>query len=363
MNEKRLQVGVIGADTKASWAQVSHIPAIQGLGNLELAAVATRHEESAKEAAAAFGAKRWFADPFAMIRDDAIDIVTIAVKVPDHKALVLAALEAGKAVYCEAPLGISVEEAEEIAAAAASGHVAIGLQSYLNPAARRAAQLIAEEKIGQPRHARIISTTFGFGPETLSTYLYFEKAASGANLLTITAGHTLDLLEVVLGAITEVDARLKTLWPNPTVADSDQSVTREVPDHIDVLGTTTSGAAFTADIAGGIAAEESRFEFEILGTHGWLKLTGGHPYGMQAGDLTLTASVPFDEPDAPAVRGGLLDAALNVGELYASLARDIAAGTHHTPDFAHALHNTRLMDAVARASRSGQRQYLRANQS
>lgn len=361
MNEKRLQVGVIGADTKASWAQVSHIPAIQGLGNLELAAVATRREESAREAAAAFGAKRWFADPFAMIRDDAIDIVTITVKVPDHKALVLAALDAGKAVYCEAPLGISAEEAEQIAAAAASGHVAIGLQSRLNPAARRATQLIADGKIGQLRHARVISTNFGFGPETLSTYLYFEKAASGANLLTITAGHTLDLVEVLLGAITEVDARLKTFWPNPKVADSDRSITREVADHINVLGKTTSGAEFTANIVGGIAAEDARFEFEVLGTDGWLKLAGGHPYGMQAGDFTLTASVPFDAPGEPLVSGGLLNAALNVGEIYASLARDIVAGTHHTPDFVHALHNTRLMDAVATASRSGKRQYLEAN--
>ena len=361
MDEKRLQVGVIGADTKASWAKDSHIPAIAGLGNLELAAVATRREASARAAAAAFGAKRWFADPLAMIRDDAIDLITIAVKVPDHKALVLAALDAGKAVYCEAPLGISAQEAEQIASAAASGHVAIGLQSQLNPAARRAAQLVADGKIGRLRHARIVSTTFGFGPETASAYLYFEEAASGANLLTITAGHTLDLVEVVLGAITEVDARLETLWPTPKVVDSDQSVTREVPDHIDVLGKTTSGAVFTADIVGGMAAQDARFEFEILGTHGWLKLAGGHPYGMQAGDLTLTASVPFDAPDAPAVRGGLLNAALNVGEMYASLARDIVAGTHHTPDFVHALHNTRLMDAVARASRSGQRQYLQAN--
>lgn len=191
-------------------------------------------------------------------------------------------------------------------------------------------------------------------------YLYFENAVSGANLLTITAGHTLDLVEAVLGAITEVDARAETLWATPRVIDSDTLARREVPDHVDVLGKTALGAVFTADMVGGVPAEEARFEFELRGTDGWLKLTGGHPYGVQAGDLTLTASVPFDEPDSPAVKGGLLDAALNVGEIYMSLARDIAAGTHHTPDFAHALNNTRLIDAVARASRSGQRQVVRA---
>ena len=76
--------------------------------------MATRREESARAAAEAFGAARWFADPYAMIRDDDIDIITVAVKVPAHKDLVLAALEAGKAVYSESPLGATLAEAEEM---------------------------------------------------------------------------------------------------------------------------------------------------------------------------------------------------------------------------------------------------------
>jgi predicted dehydrogenase len=99
--------------------------------------VATRNEQSAREAAEVFGAERWFSDPLAMIRDDLIDIVTVAVKVPAHRDLVLAALEAGKAVYCEAPLGRNTEEAEEMARAARSRHTAIGLQGRLNPSLRR----------------------------------------------------------------------------------------------------------------------------------------------------------------------------------------------------------------------------------
>jgi predicted dehydrogenase len=65
---------------------------------VRLAAVATRSEQSAREAAEAFGADCWYSDPFAMIRDEGIDIITIAVNVPAHRVLVLAALDAGKAV-------------------------------------------------------------------------------------------------------------------------------------------------------------------------------------------------------------------------------------------------------------------------
>src|SRR4030095_13940623 len=163
MTQKEIRIGIVGADAKASWAKVSHVPAINGLPGLKLAAVATRNEQSAREAAEAFGADSWFSDPFAMIRDDRIDIVTIAVKVPAHRELVLAALEAGKAVYCEAPLGRTVPGHEGLRAAVCSCHSAVGVQGRLNPAVRRAAQLLSSGKIGRPLNARIVSTNVGFG--------------------------------------------------------------------------------------------------------------------------------------------------------------------------------------------------------
>ena len=45
MTQKEFRVGIVGADTKASWAKVSHVPAINGLSGLRLAAVATRNEQ------------------------------------------------------------------------------------------------------------------------------------------------------------------------------------------------------------------------------------------------------------------------------------------------------------------------------
>jgi predicted dehydrogenase len=183
LTQREIRVGIVGANTKASWAKVSHIPAVNGLPGLKLAAVATRNERSAQEAAEAFGAERWFCDPFAMICNDLIDVITIAVKVPAHRDLVLAALDAGKAVYCEAPLGRSVAETKDMVSALRSHHTAIGLQGRLNPAVRRAVQMLSSGKIGRPLNARIVATTTGFGPETPSTHDLFNKISSGANLL------------------------------------------------------------------------------------------------------------------------------------------------------------------------------------
>src|ERR1700732_3975492 len=261
MTQNEIRVGIVGANAEKSWAKDSHVPAIKGVPGLRLAAVATRNERSAREAAQAFGAERWLSDPFVMIQDDQIDVVTIAVKVPTHRELALAALEAGKAVYCEAPLGRTVAEAEQMASAVGSLHTAIGLQGRLNPAVRRAVHLVSSGQIGRPLNARIVSNTTGFGPEMPSVCDYLNKESSGANLLTITAGHTLDVVEAVLGPIIEVDARIEILWPSVKLTDIGKESVRKTADQLSVLGKTRSGAVFTADISGGVALGSARSSF------------------------------------------------------------------------------------------------------
>ena len=360
MPQNQIRVGIVGADAKGSWASKSHIPAIKGLPGLSLAAVATLSERTAREAADAFAADRWFADPFAMIADDLIDLVTISIKVPAHRDLVLAALHAGKAVYCEAPLGRDVAETEKMANAVGSVHTAIGLQGRLNPAVRRAAQLISSGKIGRPLNARIISTNAGFGAEMPSSYNYFNKTSSGANLLTINGGHTLDLLEAVLGQIIELDARTEILWPVVKLTDTGEESVRETADYVAVIGKTQSGAVFTSEMYGGVPPDNTRSSFEIRGSEGWLSLTSHHPYSFQAGDLKLASNVAFARPDESPVGGGFMGAAINVGEVYAHLVRDMLAGTYNTPGFEHGLHNARLIEAVKRASEQGERRSIRS---
>lgn len=361
--KKKLRVGIIGADTKASWAGASHVPALRSQPSLVLAAVATRHEASAKAAAAAFDAERWYADPFALIRDDTIDIVTVAVKVPAHRELVLAALEAKKAVYCEAPLGATLAETEEMAAAAGSLHTAIGLQGRHNPSVRRAVEIVASGRIGRLLSANVRATTFGYGPQSPSVYDYFNKSASGASFLTITTAHVLDIVEAVLGNITEVDARTELLWPQIELIDTGGTSLREVPDHVDLVAKTSFGAAVSVQVLAGVAADDAHFVLEVRGSQGTLKLTGNHVAGVQVGDLTLSSSVAFAPADGPVFRATTSTAenfwkgaAINVGEVYASLARDVLKGRFDTPGFIHAVHSSRLIAAVERAARAGERQ-------
>ncbi len=107
---KLLQVGVIGANPDGGWARESHIPALQALPGLELAAVAGKTRQSADAAARSFGISKAYGDAAELFRDPDIDLVTIAVTLPAHRELLLAALQAGKHVYCEYPLGLDVQE-------------------------------------------------------------------------------------------------------------------------------------------------------------------------------------------------------------------------------------------------------------
>ena len=346
MTQREIRVGIVGADNNSSWAKLSHIPAINGLSGLRLAGVATRRSESARDAANAFGADRWFSDPFEMILDEDIDIVTVSVKVPWHRELVLAALAAGKAVYCEAPLGGSVSETEEMARAVHSHHTAIGLQARLNPAVRRAAELVSSGAIGRPLEAKIVSQTAGYGPEVPAQYDLYNKLSSGADLITVSGGHTFDLAEAVLGPITEVVAGSEIRWPVVKLIETGEDSERETPDFLWVAGKTQSGAALTAIVEGGVYPEDVRSSFEVLGSDGWLRLSNNHPYGFQAADLILTSNVAFARPDRLALPGGTVPSAINVGEVYAQLAQDLREGTYKTPGFDHALHNARLTQTV-----------------
>lgn len=163
---RKLGVGIIGASAERGWAKDSHVPAVQGLDGLELVAVAAGDEAKAKAAAKAFDAAHGYASGLELTQDPAVDIVTVAVKVPDHRKLVLAAIAEGKHVYCEWPLGRNLSEAEEMAKAASDArvHAAIGLQMRSSAAVLQARKALQDGRIGRPLTARVTSNTAAFGP-------------------------------------------------------------------------------------------------------------------------------------------------------------------------------------------------------
>src|SRR5216110_2359030 len=114
-----LGVGIIGVSPVRGWAATAHIPALRALPSYEIRALSAHNAESARAAGEAFGVSAVFADHEQLVTQPDIDLVVVTVKVPHHRALVSAALAAGKAVYCEWPLGRDLEDTRAMAALAA----------------------------------------------------------------------------------------------------------------------------------------------------------------------------------------------------------------------------------------------------
>lgn len=201
-----LQVGIIGVHAERGWARESHVPAVQALTGLQLAAVANRTQEAADAAAASLGV-RGYGDPADLIADPSIDIVTAA-SVPAHHDLLVAAIGAGKLVVTEWPVGTSTAKTEEIAALGdGSGlRTAVGLQSRMNPAAIRAVDLVTSGAIGRVLSATVYSFTAGFGRAVAANELYLEEPDTGMNLTTIQTAHTLDFAIRLAGRLTSIAA-------------------------------------------------------------------------------------------------------------------------------------------------------------
>src|SRR3989449_9480521 len=114
---KRIRVGIIGANPDRGWAAEAHIPALKSLSDdFEITALSTSRRESAEAASRRFGVPLAFDNHQDLVNRADLDVVAITVKVPHHFELATAALTAGKAVYCEWPLGNGLQEAEKLAA-------------------------------------------------------------------------------------------------------------------------------------------------------------------------------------------------------------------------------------------------------
>jgi predicted dehydrogenase len=101
----KIRVGIIGASPGRGFASIAHIPALHALPDFEITAVCTTRQASAEAAAKHFNIPLAFSDPAQLAQHPEVDLVTVCVKVPDHYQPVMAAIDAGKHVYCEWPLG------------------------------------------------------------------------------------------------------------------------------------------------------------------------------------------------------------------------------------------------------------------
>src|SRR5437899_11505096 len=189
---KRIRVGIIGANPDHGWAAQAHIPALKSLADdFELTALSTTRRESADAAGKLFDIAAAFDNHQELVNSPAVDVVAVTVKVPHHLELATAAVEAGKAVYCEWPLGNGLREAETLAALARKkGVLAVaGLQARSAPAVAYVRDLIEQGYVGEVLSATLVGSGMGWGPTVEPFNAYLNDKKNGATMISVALGH------------------------------------------------------------------------------------------------------------------------------------------------------------------------------
>jgi predicted dehydrogenase len=360
----KIRVGIVGVSPNRGFASIAHIPALQALPDFEITAVCTTRQDSADVAARHFGIPLAFADPQKLAHHPDVDLVTVSVKVPDHYIPVMAAIEAGKHVYCEWPLGRDTDEAARMLAAAERKGIrhAVGLQGQMSPAINYAKDLIADGYVGRVLSATMIACAPNWGATIDRAYQ--ADRANGANLLTITGGHTIDSLCFCLGEFRELTALVVSQRDRIPLEETAEMIPKTSADQLVVNGIVADGAVVSFQVRGGMN-RGTAFLFEIHGHQGDLQLTATSRASMQRQELNLKGArsdgAPLADLSIPGryrwiPEGVAPDSRYNVAQLYAGLAESIRDGKPASPGFDAAVTRHRLIDAIVRASETGMKQ-------
>ncbi len=365
MPESTLGVGIIGVSPVRGWAATAHIPALRALPNYEIRALSAHSAESARAAGEVFGVSAVFSDHEQLVIQQDIDVVAVTVKAPHHRELVSAALAAGKAVYCEWPLGRDLDDARAMAALAADQGVrtVVGLQARQAPAIEFVQQLLSDGYVGEVLSTTMVGLSVP-GDVVGQPNAYMLDKGNGANVLTIAVGHSLDILNHVLGEFADLSAVSGLRRPLITIEETGELMVKTAADQIAVIGTLTSGATASIHVREAVAGGTG-FLWEINGTGGTLRITAAAAQ-PQIFPLTVAGAKGGKEPTElavpaaltqkwPAITGLEGEPAYNVGRAYAAFAADMANGTHTVPDFADAVRRHEIIAAIERSAASGER--------
>jgi predicted dehydrogenase len=355
----KIRLGLIGASVKGTWSARSHLPALKASSAVELTAVCTTKADSAEAARQAYGARLAFDDYRKMIASPEIDAVAVVVRVPSHYAPTKAALEAGKHVYCEWPLGRTTAEAMELTALARSKGLitAIGLQARVNPVLVYMKEQLEAGFVGEVLAVQVSLMRDGVLSRP-SNRTWQRDAELGAHTLTIANGHTVDAMRFVTGDFRQLSAVVATQAKQWLDTGTGEMLDVTAPDNVLISGKLANGAVASVHV-GAIPYAGSGYRMEIYGRDGTLVASGKDSpqlsetflHGAKRGNTLEPMPGPerliFAAPDTPSGE------ASNVGQMYTLFAQAIHRRESRQPTFETAVGLHRLVDTITRASDTG----------
>jgi len=383
MTARTLNIGLIGSGFMGQ----AHADAFRRAAMLyrdlpavpRLAVLADATPELAASAARRFGFERSTGDWRALVEDPEIDVVDITSPNALHHEMALAAIAAGKHVYCEKPLAVTLAEAEEMAAAAKARGVKtmVAFNNVKTPAAMLARQIIDRGEIGTPMRFRGWFDQGFFNDPELPFSWRCTRRLAGSGALGDLGSHVISVAQYLMGDIDGTIAQAQTFFPTRPLpqggsgyratagADAPRAPV-ENEDQIQALVRFRSGAAGTIEASRVAAGKVFGIYWEVSGTEGTiimdgerfneLKISRFNDPKPDRGFKTIYAGSQVPQFSAffgfDFAGGGLGYFDVKVIEV-----RDLIEGIVNDadcfPNFAFGLANERVIDAMERSLASG----------
>jgi predicted dehydrogenase len=361
MATSRIRIGIIGANGGTDrWGARAHIPAVMALPEAELVAVCTAREETARRAQERTGAPLAFWDYEAMVRSPDIDLVTIAVRISLHHPIVMAALQAGKHVFCEWPLALHHTQAVEMYQLAQAQRVihAVGTQARFSPGIMYGKALMDEAYVGKPLLYHMTHFLSGAIAPRPSHRWWSVRAEEGGGAILIALGHALDVVRWYLGEVEAVCGSVQTLVPETRFADTGEVVPVDAIDTVACMARLANGLSGTVHVSNACTGGGG-FHLEIFGTEGRLLVESSHMvqyssarvFGAHGNNPLQELSVPaayYQVSEVPAA-----SQAFQVAQLLRRCIQAIAAGEAFHPNFAEAVALHRTIEVLVHSSERG----------
>ncbi|MBV9942145.1 MAG: Gfo/Idh/MocA family oxidoreductase [Solirubrobacterales bacterium] len=282
---RRIGVGVIGF----GWLGQAHSRSLLRIPTLfenrsfdpQLIACSDALPARVEQATGSFSFKRASVDWRAVIDDPDVEAVFIAAPNMLHVQLVEAAAQAGKAVFCEKPVGGTPEQVVRAAQAARRAGVrsGVGYNYRWAPLVQYARELIANGELGEITNYRgRFFSMYGADPLGVNSWR-FQLDQAGYGATSDLLSHAVDLAHMLLGPIIRVSGTLETfIRERPAPGDGASHYGRGRPedprtpvtneDYAAMLCEFASGARGTFEVSRTLVGPESENAFDVYGTRG-----------------------------------------------------------------------------------------------
>ena len=365
--ESKIGVGLIGSGFMGKAHALGYATAARVFDlsmEVDLAILADADPALAGRAAGALGFRRSTGNWRDLLDDPDIQVVSVTTPNTLHREMALAALAAGKHVWCEKPLAPSAAEALEMADAAETAGLAtqVGFNYLKNPMVALAKQIIEAGEIGDVRTFRGVHAE-DYMADPQAPWTWRLDPAGGGGALADVGSHILATVRHLVGPVTSLMAEVGTpISERPVRAGAAETRAVEVDDVARLFLRFEGGASGSLEANWIATGRKMQHDFEIYGSRGAILFTQERFNELQVyytgdgagrrGFRTVFAGPEHEPYGAFCVAPGHQ---IGFNDLKAIEARDflqtVAGGPRNGPDFREGYEVQKLVELAYRSAR------------